>query len=463
LIDGIKMKLKISFLGLLCTFLGVSMTGNAKMMNSIDMDSIQLNKKIVTAGLKVGDMVPDVRIAGITHYKTTEARLLDFRGKLLILDFWATWCAPCRAMVPVMDSLQRQFGDQVQFMSVTYESAAVVEPVLTALRRPGHSESLLPEVTGDRLLSKLFPHRELPHYVWIGSDGRVRAFTEFKEVNAKNIKAMLDNEKTAFREKVDMVTPYDHTRPLLADGNGGNGASLKYHSVLTGYIPGLHGGMSVSAYDPVKGQLFSVRNSPLVWLYRLAYGEGVKWFPDSRIKLLTADSSRMNSNQNGQAYVDWLKAGNGWCYELLAPPEMTGKTFVFMQDELSRLFPRYRVNVQEIETPCLALVRIPGRDELRSAGGNYQVDITPFSCTLQNATLKQLVMRLDQQFLQNSPLPVIDLTGYTGRVDMQFKANLTNVQSLNTALKAYGLELVTRKSKVPMLVIRDAVIADTKL
>ncbi len=42
----------------------------------------------------------------------TELDLQAYRGKVVYLDFWASWCAPCRESFPWLDQLERQFGAQ---------------------------------------------------------------------------------------------------------------------------------------------------------------------------------------------------------------------------------------------------------------------------------------------------------------------------------------------------------------
>lgn len=41
---------------------------------------------------------------------TGKATLVDYKGKFILLNFWATWCAPCRAEMPMLDALQSEFG-----------------------------------------------------------------------------------------------------------------------------------------------------------------------------------------------------------------------------------------------------------------------------------------------------------------------------------------------------------------
>ena len=49
-------------------------------------------------------------------------RLSDYRGKVVLINFWATWCPPCRAEMPDLVKLQREYGkDGLQIIGVTYQ------------------------------------------------------------------------------------------------------------------------------------------------------------------------------------------------------------------------------------------------------------------------------------------------------------------------------------------------------
>ena len=43
--------------------------------------------------LKIGDTVPDITITSVYNYPASTIHLSDLKGKLVILDFWATWCS----------------------------------------------------------------------------------------------------------------------------------------------------------------------------------------------------------------------------------------------------------------------------------------------------------------------------------------------------------------------------------
>jgi peroxiredoxin len=64
-------------------------------------------------------LLPQFRMIGVPAstfttraFDGTEVSLADYRGKVLLLDFWATWCGPCRTTIPEILELHRKYGSQ---------------------------------------------------------------------------------------------------------------------------------------------------------------------------------------------------------------------------------------------------------------------------------------------------------------------------------------------------------------
>lgn len=68
-----------------------------------------------TTGLMIGDLAPDFEL--VTMDGET-VRLSDYRGERVFLNFWATWCPPCRAEMPDMQKLYKEQEVPVEILAV---------------------------------------------------------------------------------------------------------------------------------------------------------------------------------------------------------------------------------------------------------------------------------------------------------------------------------------------------------
>jgi thiol-disulfide isomerase/thioredoxin len=98
-------------------------------------------------------------------------RLSDYQGKVILINFWATWCPPCRAEMPYLIRLQREYGKHgLQIIGVTYppERKARVRRFATSLKVN------YPIILGTREIKARFSSEEtLPLTVVIDRDGKV--------------------------------------------------------------------------------------------------------------------------------------------------------------------------------------------------------------------------------------------------------------------------------------------------
>jgi peroxiredoxin len=67
------------------------------------------------------------------------ARLSDLRGKVVLLNFWATWCPPCKAEMPDLEALHREYGDAQDFVVVGVNLEEDAAPVEVFIRERGLS------------------------------------------------------------------------------------------------------------------------------------------------------------------------------------------------------------------------------------------------------------------------------------------------------------------------------------
>jgi cytochrome c biogenesis protein CcmG/thiol:disulfide interchange protein DsbE len=120
-------------------------------------------------GMKVGEVAPDFTR---TDFASKPLKLSDHRGKLVLLNFWATWCPPCREEMPLFSRWQRELkGKGLQVIGVSMDDDAGEAKEFLA-RYP----VAYPVVMGDVKLAETFGGvLGLPLSYLIDAQGRVVA------------------------------------------------------------------------------------------------------------------------------------------------------------------------------------------------------------------------------------------------------------------------------------------------
>ncbi len=85
------------------------------------------NKPVTPEAITKGESIaPDFSLANANG---GTIKLSDFKGKVVILDFWATWCPPCRKGIPDLIELKNQYGDKIAIIGISVDTDSKEEVV----------------------------------------------------------------------------------------------------------------------------------------------------------------------------------------------------------------------------------------------------------------------------------------------------------------------------------------------
>jgi len=118
-----------------------------------------------------GSRAPDFRakVLGTNQYKT----LADYKGKVVLLNVWATWCAPCQAEIPSLERLYKAYGDSgLKLVAVSIDDYVSEDSIRAFARNFGVTFEILHDST--HAIERAYQTTGYPESFVIGPDGTIR-------------------------------------------------------------------------------------------------------------------------------------------------------------------------------------------------------------------------------------------------------------------------------------------------
>ncbi|MDA3960718.1 MAG: redoxin domain-containing protein [Planctomycetota bacterium] len=155
--------------------------------------------------LEVGDQAP-----AISDTTWIRGEAPDFAKQWTVVEFWATWCPPCRDSIPHLSGLQAKYADQLAIVGLSNEDKATVEPFVTeqgdkmayrvGLSTPATHEAYMEGVDG------------IPHAFLVAPDGIVAWHGHPMQIDSVLAKAMAGTLDPAREKQIaDLITAMEAT------------------------------------------------------------------------------------------------------------------------------------------------------------------------------------------------------------------------------------------------------------
>jgi thiol-disulfide isomerase/thioredoxin len=360
--------------------------------------------------LKIGDKVPHYIFKDVLN-GDKQPFDISTQDKPVLLEFWATWCAPCIPAMKELEHYQNKFGDELEILTISTDKLS------NLLRYITNTKTNL-KIASDSIHKAIFDYQEIPHTVLIDKNGIIKAITTPDQLTANILADFIAGKEIDLKIKKDKPT---NSNLFQEDKN------QFYHYTLTAE------NKSVSFKNEIKR---NENNEPIslefnnVSIYRLL---------TDIYELTTAARLDVNFDSlSVNKYCFKLEHSAGYSKNLLAHAkeilnEHSGFKARLVEKTIDSLY-----TLQVIDNSKLPSISLNEKQSIESIGPHFMgIKITS----------SELIWYLENQ----TYLPVKDKTGINFVFDIELNWSYENPKTLNEELKKYGLQL--KKSVVPETIV----------
>ncbi len=387
--------------------------------------------------LVIGDKVSDMKFTAL-NYKSPYLKLSDFKGKNIIFDFWSKRCSNCIEGFPKMDSLQKLFGKDLQVILInshpSYHSKNEVKQFIDSWKRRTNHTLDLPMVVEDSSAYYTFRYNGLPHYVWIGIDGRIKAITEQREVTTANVAQFVKQGDILLPQKQDFLM--DRLMDLGSKTNVEEG-SARHLLFRKGEIPGykpIDEKRWYGRYEQMGINGFAIRNVTIDKLYRCIL--------------------QQNDSLSDEAFNLSCRIIN----ETKNPKELYSYDRSFPREEVKNSHELYRRALEDLNyvSGCY------GRFEMRTVYCYVLSDTlgTPVRGKQDIVKQKIYTRTLDEiarivSAETNQGIIMINESTYSGKINMPESVLFDDMDKLRATLAPYRVTIKPTNRRIKMFVISE--------
>ncbi|PUV24575.1 TlpA family protein disulfide reductase [Sphingobacterium athyrii] len=380
------------------------------------------------ARLHVGDKFDGFKNVNFMRGDAKTLNWKDMKDKIVILDFFDTFCTVCISSMPHIQALQNQFSKQIQIINVTWQDQNTLLKFFRGNEFLKEKKVNLPVIYNDRQLRGYFPYQSAPHVV-ILYKGKVQAITFHRLITAENIHLLLKNGT------IDL--------PLKDDFGQGNLVKNRGKSMLGVWLTGYQNGVNAQG---LKFERDSITSNYRASLYNRSIYRALlmAWRKIEKPTALLRKEQVIWKVRDSSVYENYTQEAEAWDVKYAVSYERVDKV-----EYADSIYGRLILN--DLQTflglksywslkrqKCLILKECPVIKSNRSFGNMVQYANTDVFCKF---------MSLNEDFPLVSDQKQADIPMDIGTYD--------TLEELNEQLRRYGCFLEEGYADFPAFVIEE--------